>query len=189
MNPLEAVSVVLALAYLLLAVKRNRWCWVAGAASSAILIYLAARARLPMQAGLNGYYVLMSCYGFWHWSRDAAATERRISVSPLPLNVVACAAVVIVSLLTAHWLSMQTRAAWPYLDSLTTWASLYATWLTARVKLDNWIWWLAIDSLLAYLFAVQGLYLVALLMVAYLGIAIAGYFAWQKSYRLQNVPA
>ena len=61
-SPAEALSVVLGLAYLLLAVRRNRWCWAAGAVSSAILGYLSLRARLPMQAALQIYYVAIS-YG------------------------------------------------------------------------------------------------------------------------------
>ena len=58
------------LAYSVLAITRSRWCWVAGALSSAILIFLALDKRLPMQAALQVYYVLMSGYGWWHWSRE-----------------------------------------------------------------------------------------------------------------------
>jgi nicotinamide mononucleotide transporter len=61
-TPLEAASVALGLAYSILAVKRIRWCWLAGGLSSSILVYLSARAHLPMQATLQAYYVAMSFY-------------------------------------------------------------------------------------------------------------------------------
>jgi hypothetical protein len=48
--------VLLGLVYAILAVRRSRWCWVAGGASAAILIWLSAQARLPMQAALQAYY-------------------------------------------------------------------------------------------------------------------------------------
>ena len=38
-SPLEALSVVLGLAYAVFAIRKSRWCWVTGGLSSAILIY------------------------------------------------------------------------------------------------------------------------------------------------------
>ena len=106
-----------------------------------------------------------------------------VSTWPLLHHLAACAAVVAVSALTARWLAAQTQAAWPFLDSLTTWGSLFATWLVARVKLENWLYWIAIDSLLTFLFAAQGLYFVALLSVVYLGVSTVGFLRWLKTYR------
>jgi len=184
-SALEAASVVLGLVYLLLAVKRQRWCWVAGGLSSAIVLYLSLGAQLPMQAALNGYYVAMSFYGWWRWTQDQAGTAPSVSLLPLRFHIAACLGIVAVSALTAQWLASETNAAWPYLDSFTTWGSLFTTWLVARSKLENWVYWLVIDSILAFLFAMQGLVLLALLFVVYLGIVIAGFFSWHRIYRTQ----
>ena len=182
-SPLEAASVALNLAYPVLAIPRSRWCWVAGGLGSAIAIYLALRARLPMQAALQVYYVVISAYGWWHWTREEETHGTlAVTVWPVRFHLAACAGVLAVSALTARWLD-PTQAAWPFLDSLTTWGSLYATWLTARVKLENWLYWLAIDSCLAFLFGVQGLHLFALLSVVYLGFSAVGFMRWLKTYR------
>jgi nicotinamide mononucleotide transporter len=188
-SPLEAVAVLLGLAYAVLAIRRSRWCWVTGGLSSGIMIFLALHARLPMQAALQVYYVVISAYGWWHWTREEE-TQGTLAVTTSPVigNVAACGAVVLISALTAHWLATQTQATWPFLDSLTTWGSLYATWLEARVKLENWLYWIAIDSVLAFLFAAQGLYFVALLSVLYLGVSAVGFIRWLKTYR-SPVPA
>jgi nicotinamide mononucleotide transporter len=183
-SPLEAVSVALALAYAVFAIKRNRWCWVTGGLSSAIMIYLALHARLPMQAALGVYYVVISAYGWWHWTREEEAQGTLVvSTWPLRWHLAACAAVVLITALTARWLASETQAAWPFLDSLTTWGSLYATWLEARVKLENWLYWIVIDSVLSFLFASQGLYLYALLSVVYLAVSVVGFVRWLKTYR------
>lgn len=188
-SPLEAASVAFGLAYAVLAIRRSRWCWVAGGLSSAIMIYLSLHARLPMQATLQVYYVVISVYGWWHWTREEEAQGTLLVTTwPLRLHLVACAAVVIISALTAGWLARQTQAAWPFLDSLTTWGSLYATWLQARVKLENWLYWIFIDSVLGFLFGTQGLYFVALLSVVYLGMSAVGFMRWLKTYRTP-VPA
>jgi nicotinamide mononucleotide transporter len=185
----EAASVALGLAYSVWAIRRSRWCWVAGGLSSAILIYLALAARLPMQAALQGYYVVISVYGWWHWTREEEMRGTlAVTTWSLRWHLTACAAVILISVLTAHWLATQTQAAWPFLDSLTTWGSLYATWLQARVKLENWLYWIFIDSVLGFLFGTRGLYLVALLSVVYLGVSAVGFIRWLKTYRTP-VPA
>jgi nicotinamide mononucleotide transporter len=183
-SPLEAASVALALAYAFLAIKRNRWCWVTGGLSSAVLIYLALHARLPMQAALQVYYVVISAYGWWYWTREEEAQGTLVvGTWPIRGHLAACAAVLLISALTARWLATQTQAAWPFLDSLTTWGSLYATWLQARVKLENWLYWIFIDSVLSFLFGSQGLYLYALLSVVYVGVSAVGFMRWLKTYR------
>jgi nicotinamide mononucleotide transporter len=188
-SPLEAASVALALAYAVLAIRRSRWCWVTGGLSSAILIYLALHAQLPMQAALQVYYVLISAYGWWYWTREEEAQGTLVvSTWPIRWHLVACLAVVLTSALTARWLASQTQAAWPFLDSLTTWGSLFATWLQARVKLENWLYWIFIDSVLSFLFGSQGLYLYALLSVVYVGVSVVGYVRWLKTSRTP-VPA
>jgi nicotinamide mononucleotide transporter len=183
-RPPEAVAVALGLAYSVLAVRRSRWCWVAGGVSSAIFVYLYLHARLPMQAALQLYYVVISVYAWWHWSREEES-RGTLSVSTWPArsHLAACLGVCVVSVLTARWLATQTQAAWPFLDSLTTWSSLYATWLTARVKLENWLYWIVIDSVLAFLSGAQGLYFAALLSVVYLGVSAVGFLRWLKTYR------
>jgi nicotinamide mononucleotide transporter len=180
-SPIEAASVLSGLGYAVLAVQRKHWCWVLGGASSALLAYLYARARLPMQSTLQLYYIAMAFFGFFHWSREGAAAVR-VTRLPLLVHVTACAAIVAAAALTASWLA-GSASAWPYLDSLTTWASLFATWLAARMKLENWLYWIAIDILVAVISAAQGLAGVALLYVAYAGIAVVGFLAWLGKYR------
>ena len=184
-SPSEAVAVVLGLMYSILAVMRTRWCWVAGGLGSAILVVLAWQAKLPMQASLQGYYVGMAVYGFWHWSKDGAK-EKVVTTWPLRAHLISWVAIVVLSVLTSRYLAAETQAAWPFLDSITTWGSLLATWLTAQVKLENWLYWIVFDAIAVFLFAVQGLNFVALLFAAYLVIATFGYVTW---FRSRRVPA
>jgi nicotinamide mononucleotide transporter len=185
----EAAAVLLGIAYSILAVRRSRLCWVAGGASSAILVWLFARAQLPMQAVLQGYYVAMAIYGFWHWTRQGDAAHRPVSTWPLRAHLAAWAVILVLSALTARWLAAETQAAWPYLDSAVTWASVLATWFVARVKIENWLYWIATDAVLVFLSAVQGLAFVAFLYLAYLVIAVVGFVTWLKVMRTQVATA
>jgi len=181
----EFLAVALGLIYVLLILKRNRLGWLAGAGSSIIYVYLAARAHLPIQSVLQFYYVIMSVYGWSNWTR-AQQEGGGIGRWPVRNHLLALLAIALLSVLTAQWLRRETHAAWPYLDSMTTWISLFATWLLARLKLENWLYWISADAVMAYLFAAQGYPFTTALFLTYMVIAVFGFREWLNKYRLQS---
>jgi nicotinamide mononucleotide transporter len=182
-SPLEALAVVSGLIYVVLAVPRSRWCWVAGGLSSLIYVWLSARARLPMQALLQVWYVGVAIYGFLRWSREVAT---RVSLLSWRGHVAGIAASLLPAAAIARVLAAETQAAWPHLDASATMLSLFATWLTARAKLESWLYWIVVDAVLAWLYAAQGLVFTAFLFLVYLVIAAAGFVEWRKTYRRQT---
>ena len=184
-SPPEALAVLLGVVYVLLILKRNRLGWIAGGLSSSIYVYLAAHARLPMQSLLQAYYVVMSFYGWYNWTRASQSEQPRITRWPLRHHLAALAAIVLLSFISAHWLALETHAAWPYMDSLTTWISLLATWMVARMKLENWLYWMSADAIMAYLFAAQGYPVTTGLFLTYFAIALIGFREWLHQYRQQ----
>jgi nicotinamide mononucleotide transporter len=183
-SPLEALAVLLSFAYVVLAVPRSRWCWVAGGAGSLIYVWLFARARLPMQSLLQVWYVGVAVFGFLRWSREGTTW---ISLLSWRGHVAGIAASLLLAVVIARILAAETQAARPYLDSSTMVLSLFATWLTARGKLENWLYWIVVDAVLAWLYAAQGLVFTAFLFLVYLVIAAAGFIEWLKIYRRQTV--
>jgi len=177
----EWLAVALGVVYVLLILRRNRWGWLAGGISSAILTLLAVRARLPMQALLQFSYVLAAVYGWWRWNSQASA--QRIGVWHWRGHMLALGACLLASLALAQLLAREGYSAWPFLDSLVACLGLFATWLLARVFLENWLYWILIDSLSVYLFAVQGLVVTALLFLFYLAIAVQGFRSWRAAWR------
>ena len=186
-NPYEAVAVLLGIVYILLILKRNRWGWVAGAASSLILAVLAERARLPMQALLQLAYVAIAVYGWFSWKPEEEA--QRVGIWPWRRHLVAIVVCLGVSLVIARLPIMRDNSDWPFLDMLVACVGLFASWLVARVYLENWLYWIVIDSLTIFLFIKQDLQFTALLFVAYLVISCLGFRTWLKTYRRQHRPA
>jgi len=175
--------------YAVLAALRNRLCWVSGAVSSAAAAVAAGLRLLPMQSALQVFFVGMSVYGWMSWSK--ASSDAELPVGTWPVNRHLGIGVILVALtfVSARLLATETNAAWPLLDSLTTWFSLFATWLAARAKLENWLYWVVIDGVLVFLFYVQDLPFLALLNVAFIGIAAAGFVVWRRRFQAQAVPA
>jgi nicotinamide mononucleotide transporter len=185
-SPLEAVAVVTGIVYVVLIMRRSRWGWVAGAISSSIYVYLSALARLPMQSALQAYYVVMAAFGWWSWTRNASEQGGRIFRWNWRQHATALALIAVASGLSARLLASETHAAWPLLDSMTTWTSLVATWMVTRSVLENWWYWIAADSVMVFLFARQGYPYTAGLFATYMIIACFGFRAWLRRWRLQQ---
>lgn len=181
---LEALAVVLAIAYLVLAVRQNIWCWACAFVSTAIYIYLFHSVALLMESALNVFYLIMAVYGWYEW-RYGGARHAGLPVTVWPLRRHLAAILVIVALVIAsgYVLSRRTTAAFPYLDSLTTWSAVWATFLVARKVLENWFYWFLIDALSVWLYVSRGLPLTAMLFCVYLVLIPIGFFAWRRDYR------
>lgn len=187
MSPWELVAVTLAIAYLILAVRQNSLCWYCAFASTAIYTALFWNVQLVMESALNVYYMAMAGYGWWQWRHggkdDSELPVRRWRFKQHALTLAGIAAVTAIS---GSLLSRYTEAAWPFLDSFTTWASVITTYMVARKILENWLYWMVINSTSIFLFIDRGLYLTALLLVSYLIISVFGLINWQKDYRQQS---
>jgi nicotinamide mononucleotide transporter len=174
----EFAAVAFGVAYILLAIREHRACWVAGGISTALYAAVFVDAGLPMQAALQLLYVVLSVYGWFAWRR-AAADARPLQSWPWPRHLAAAATIALATAVSAPLAARYVPAAAPVADSAGTWASVFATWLLARRVVDTWAWWVAIDAGLAVLFARQGLWPTAALYLAYATLAIAGWRAWR----------
>jgi len=184
--PLEVIAVVSAIAYLFLAIRQNIWCWLGAAISTAIYVYLFIVARLYMESALNSFYFAMAIYGWymWHGGRSGDA-ELSVSVWPLRVHAIAILAIVVVSTANGYALARFTNAAYPYIDSLTTWGAIWATFLVARKILENWWYWLVIDIASIAIYWARDLQLTSILFVIYVFMIPFGMRAWRRSWREQ----
>ena len=179
---LEGLAVAAAIAYLLLAIRQRLACWYFAALSSALYVWILFDARLYMESALNVFYFAMAVYGWLVWFRGGSDEPLPVTRWPLGLHAAAIAAVAALSAASGWLLSTATDAAFPYVDSATTWAALWATFLVARKVLENWWYWLAIDLTLVVVFTVRNLELTALLYAVYVLMIPFGMVAWRRSY-------
>ena len=184
--PLEVIAVVAAIAYLLLAIRQNIWCWLGAAVSTAIYVFLFFDARLYMESALNLFYFAMANYGWsvWYFGRSG---DEKLPVSVWGRNVhgIAITSIVAASILSGYLLARYSDAAYPYIDSMTTWGAIWATFLVARKVLENWWYWLVIDAASIVIYWSRDLQLTALLFVVYVVMIPFGLLAWRRSWREQ----
>ena len=186
LSVLEAIAVTTAIAYLLLAIRQNIGCWYFAGISTAIYIYLFFDARLYMESTLNIFYFAMAVYGWYCWrNKHTDDQQLQVTVWPLSRHVLAISAIVLISISNAVILETWTDAAFPYVDSLTTWSAIWATFLVARKVLENWWYWLVIDSVSVFIYWSRDLELTALLFVVYVLMIPFGLVSWRRSMAAQ----
>jgi nicotinamide mononucleotide transporter len=182
MSGWEVAAVLLLIAYLLLAIRQNSLCWPAAIAGSGIYVFLMYAAGLYMESVLQVFYIAMAVYGWWSWQHGwADQHELPVSNWPLAFHGPVLLIIVLLTYGSGYLLSSYSEAAFPYLDSFTTWAAIITTWMVARKVLQNWHYWFVIDALSVCLYASRGLFLTALLFCGYLVLIVVGYKAWKKS--------
>ncbi len=177
---IELIAASLAVMYLVLAIRQWRSCWAAAFISSVLYVWVLFDAHLYMESILQTFYAAMAVYGFVHWTHDPAGNGLAVTRWPWSRSALALAAAVGLSLVTSFFLRRYTPAAWPFVDSLVTWTSVFATFLVARKVYENWHWWLIIDSVSLCLYCSRGLYLTMLLFAAYLVMIVIGMREWRR---------
>ncbi|MDA0821383.1 MAG: nicotinamide riboside transporter PnuC [Proteobacteria bacterium] len=179
----EASAALLAIGYLLLATRENQLCWYCAFASTAIYTALFWNVSLLMDSALNVYYMGMAIYGWQQWRYGGLAHDG-IAINALSLerHAIIFGSIAILTLVSGYLLSEHTTAAWPYVDSFTTWGSVITTVMVAKKILENWLYWVVLDAVSIPLYIERGLHLTALLFFAYTIIAVGGYVTWRRRY-------
>lgn len=176
----EWSGVALGLLYLLLAIREQRSCWVAGGASSLLFLVVFWNAGLPMQALLQIYYVAVAIHGWIHWTTADGAPLQvqratgRVHLTGLSLLVVLTVAAVLIQNASGSLLA--------WLDSGTSWGGVIATWLVARKVLEAWLYWIAIDAITVVLYFQSGLLASSALYLLYTLLAFIAWRTWQQSF-------
>ena len=189
-SPSEITAVIFAILYLLLAIRENIWCWFCAGVSTAIYIYVYFDAKLYMESLLNVFYFGMAIYGWHVWSSGKGPGDTiAVTTWALRTHVIALCSIAVLVLLSGFLLSTYTDAAFPYIDSATTFAAIWATFLIARKVLENWWYWLVIDVVSIFIYWSRGLELTSVLFALYVVMIPFGLVSWSKSMHQQRQSA
>ena len=182
----EGTAVILAVLYLLLAVRQHILCWLCWIISSCLYLYVMYEAGLYMESMLQIFYIIMGFYGWSQWSRSGDQGSFQVNRwSPLN-HLIAMAVILMLTFASGQVLELYTEAAMPFIDALTTWGAVVTTYMVAKKLLENWIYWFVIDSISIYLFVSRELYFTAFLFLVYLFIIVIGYRSWREMETAAN---
>jgi len=200
---LELVAVVSSLLYVILAAKRNIWCWPAALLSTVIYTVVFYDVYLWMDSALQVYYTGMAFYGWYCWritnkdsvNKDNDDTSLTLSKNTtitikkwqLSIHIKAILLLSVLSLIVGKLMAIYTPTHFPYFDAATTIFAVFATYMVTQKVLENWIYWIIIDFVSIYLYIQKELTPTAILFILYVGFAAYGYLQWRKEYKIQRL--
>jgi nicotinamide mononucleotide transporter len=178
----EVVGVAFGVVAVWLTVRENIWCWPTGLVNVGLFIIVFYEARLYADMGLQVVYVALCLYGWYAWlhgGRDQGA----LSVARTPARIMALLGVLGPGVALALGLTLRhhTDASLPFWDSALTSGSLAAQWMQTRKWIENWVVWIAVDTVYVGVYLYKDLYLTAALYAVFLALAVTGLIEWKKA--------
>ena len=170
--------------------KQNKlWVFPTGMISTAIFVYLLLKWGLLGDMMINGYYFIMSVYGWYIWTRKVdethvtpiARTTKKEKKQSILIFVSTIVFVFVVYQYFDKWNSWTA-----YVDTITTAVFFVGMWLMAKRKIENWIYWIVGDIISVPLYLYKGLAFTSFQYFGFTIIAIFGYLAWKKNLNKQK---
>lgn len=181
---LEIIAVVFGVMSVFFARANNILVYPTGIISTAIYVYLLLQWALLGDMMINGYYFLMSIYGWYIWTRKVdqhhvtpiSKTTNKEKIIEIFIFVGTLVFVFIVYHIFDKWNDWTA-----YIDTLTTAIFFVGMWLMAKRKIENWIFWIVGDIISIPLYFYKGLTFTSFQYLVFTIIAIFGYLAWKKN--------
>lgn len=180
---LEAIAVLFGLASALCSWRNSIWVYPTGIISTAIFVYLLWQWELLGDLIIQGYYFIMSIYGWYIWTRKVSpdkftpitkASKKEHGIAVI-IGILSLIGVFIVYTIFDKWTSWTA-----YVDTLTTAIFFGGMWMLAKRKVENWLFLLAGNIISVPLYFIKGYTISSMLYLIFIAISIMGYLAWKK---------
>ncbi|TGD58441.1 nicotinamide riboside transporter PnuC [Flavobacterium humi] len=187
---LEVSAILFGLLSVWYAKKNNILVFPTGIINTAIYTYLLWKWSLLGDMMINAYYVIMSIYGWYHWTRKKDDVEE-FPISKMTLSekkwslFIFAATVSFVALVYTffnkftHWTS--------YVDTIVTGIFFAGMWLMARRKIENWILWIIGDIISVPMYFVKGYSFTSIQYLIFTILAVSAYLEWRKALQQKAV--
>lgn len=183
MSLIEIVAAVSGLLCVILTIKEKVASWPIGLVQVGLYIYIFWSVKLYSDAMLQVFFVITSIYGWYKWLYGGEQhTELKVSAQNKK------------EFLKWIWICMTITPAWgiimknylnaaaPIPDSFILVASIIATYLMAKKKLECWFYWISVDVIAIGVYFYKKLYITSGLYAIFLVLAIIGLKTWRKSH-------
>jgi len=189
-SALEFAGLVFGVINVLLLIKEDIRNWIFGILYILVSFVIFWQSRLYGDFILHILFLVLNIYGWYNWTKPKETETLLVTTQTSLSRLVWIFVTAIGVLFFAQFLLILPTIfpnldppSLPYWDSTTTMLSVTAMWLTARKKLESWMYWFAVDILATGIYFYKGLYFYSLLYFIYIAFAIMGYRSWLKSYR------
>jgi nicotinamide mononucleotide transporter len=175
-GPLELAANAFTAVAIVLAGRNNVHTWWTGIVGCALFALLFAQSRLYADVLLQGFFIATSVVGWWKWVRGADGEPLPIRHATIYSLLWLVPAGVLATAAYGTLLHFHTNAYAPFLDSAVLAFSVIGQILMMQRRVENWAFWLLVNSIAAPLYFSRELYLTAAL---YAGFWINALVSWR----------
>ena len=180
---LEIFAVGMNIISVVYAKQNNILVYPTGLIGTGIFVYILFNFSLLGDMIINGYFFIMSIYGWYYWSRkkdevfinNVSRLEKKEYKQLIFLALVSLLFIYFVYVQFDKWNSWTA-----YVDNITTAIFFVAMWLMAKRKIESWIFWIIGDLITVPLYFYKGLTISSLQYIIFTVLAILGYISWKK---------
>lgn len=187
---LEITGAIFGLLSVWFAKKDNILVFPTGLVSTFIYAYLLWQWELLGDSMINGYYFIMSIYGWYHWTRKKGnLVEFPIAVmnnKEKGIAVVLFTGTIIFVIIVYFYFNKFTNW-YSYVDTFLTGLFFVGMWLMAKRKIENWIFWIIGDVISIPLYFAKGYTFTSLQFLIFTIVAIYAYLEWKKILNNSNI--
>jgi len=195
---LEVIAIIFGVLSVIFSKKNNILVFPTGMISTLIFVYLLFKWELLGDMMINGYYFIMSIYGWYIWTRKlnnteetaiSSTTSKEKTISIL-IFIGACIFVSIIYTLFNKWTNEHYIYTNTFLDDWKSWTAcvdilttgifFVGMWLMAKRKIENWVFWIIGDVISVPLYFYKGYTFTSIQYLFFTFIAILGYLEWKK---------
>ena len=181
---LEIVAVIFGFLSVWFSKQNKIWVFPTGMISTAIFVYLLLKWELLGDMMINGYYFIMSVYGWYIWTRKVdenhvtpiSRVTKKEKITSIYIFFSTLLFVFIIYKIFDKWTSIIA-----YIDTISTAIFFVGMWLMAKRKIENWLFWIAGNIISVPLYLYKGFTFTSFQYLGFTFIAIFGYLAWKKS--------
>ena len=180
---LESIGIFFGFLSVWFSKQNNVLVYPTGMISTSIFVYLLYSWDLIGDMLINGYYFIISMYGWFYWSQTKnGETLNKIAIMNKSdkITVIILFIFALIFVFYIYILFDKLNSIIAIVDTITTAIFFSAMWLMAKRKLENWIFWIIGDILSIPLYFYKGLVLTSFQYLVFTLIAVVGYYSWEK---------
>lgn len=179
----EFIAFVFGILSVWFAKKENILVYPTGLIATIITTYLLYIAGYLGDMMINGYFSLMSIYGWYNWARKGdkksdlsiTRTNNREKIIGIVLFFVTIFVVFGVYNFFDYEIQKDN-----YIDILVSGIFFTGMWYMAMKKIENWTLWILGDLIVTPLYAYRGLGMLSLQYLIFTILAVSAYLEWKK---------
>lgn len=187
---LEFIVFVFGILSVWFAKKENIWVFPTGLIATIISAYLLFIAGYLGDMMINGYFSVMSIYGWYKWSKKESDVDElpitRTNLREKGIGVVLFLITVFVVFGIYKYFNYEIHHE-NYFDIIASGIFFTGMWFMANKKIENWTLWIIGDIIVTPLYAYRGLGILSLQYLIFTIMAISAYLEWRKILNKSNL--